>query len=351
MSMETIIELPPTLAKDLIISVLHQIPPYTGVDEIIIYENRAVLRGNDPINGLKEALKIIAYSVKRRGENRIPLSGNDKNIIQRIYKCYGIAEINNLYDQIKTFSDHLTNECKEDKLPSLLKPELYEYNRIPGYKGEGKRKMEDYYPAISIMLGLIGYLGSKVGRIRGEQSVLLLPEEVWSINPIESSKFSSALGQFLDQMSKFRYIFPNIHPEPALILWLAINTESLNRFRLFIINDPRGQEPATLSSQLTIDLSRIKEILYKYEILTDYDLVSKLNNILRNVLFSDKPKHSALRFSVLLYETLVGVKSWEETLYFGLRDYMTNLLQEKEEELTNDIGFVSEKLIKKIRET
>jgi len=339
------ITLPPTLARNMILTVMHYIPPYSGVDRIIIYEDRVKLEGKDVINGLREALKIIANNVKKT-KFIIPSSGNDKKIIKKLFKCYNINENDSPDEQILTFSNFLLNECNEKlHLPSLLKPELYEYDRTPGYIG--KRKMEIKYPPMSIMLGLIGYLGSKVGiSPRKRQSVLLIPQEVWSIDP----HFSSELGYFLNYMNSRKYFFPNIHPETALFLWLALHI-GLSNFRLFIINDPIGQNPATLDSQLTIDLSRIKEALDKYGILQDFELCKRLDNILLNAL-SDEHENITIRFSSLLYEMFLEIKPWDEVLFFGLRDYMSNLLlggKEKKQQLLEDIGIASETIFKKLQ--
>jgi hypothetical protein len=358
------ITLPPTLARNMILTVMHYIPPYSGVDRIIIYEDKVKLEGKDVINGLREALKIIANNVKKT-KFIIPSSGNDKEIIKKLFKCYNINENDSPDEQILTFSNFLLNECNEKlRLPSLLKPELYEYDRTPGYIG--KRKMEIKYPPMSIMLGLIGYLGSKVGIIASEshkksvekfkknreytprkrQSVLLTPQEVWSIDP----QFSSELGYFLNYMNSRKYFFPNIHPETALFLWLALHI-GLSNFRLFIINDPIGRKPATLDSQLTIDLSRIKEALDKYGILQDFELCKRLDNILLNAL-SDEHENITIRFSSLLYEMFLEIKPWDEVLFFGLRDYMSNLLlggKEKKQQLLEDIGIASETIFKKLQ--
>ncbi|MGC9069031.1 MAG: hypothetical protein ACP5GU_08125 [Thermoprotei archaeon] len=336
--------LPPTLARDLILSVMHYIPPYSGVDRIRISEDRVILEGNDPTNGLAEALRTIADNVKKNRFS-IPLSGNDRGIVRKLFKCYGINENDTSDRQILTFANSLLNVCREEHLPSLLKPELYEYNRTPGYSG--KRKMEITYPSMSIMLGLIGYLGSKVGvkiERRTRQSVLFVPQEVWIIDPRELY-FSLSLKRFLDYMGN--RLFPNIYPETALILWLALHID-LSNFKLLIISDPAGQNPATLNSQLAIDLSRVKEALKKYEILRDSDVYKRLDHILLDAL-SNEPEPATIRFSTLLYEMLLEIKPWDETLFFGLRDYMSNLLiGEKRKPILEDIGIVCKVIFKKI---
>ncbi len=338
------IKLPPTIARGFILALVRHIDvgPQRGVEEIELRGDSVILKGRDPVGGLADAINLIAdYIADQAGQDigvRLPMSGNDKGIVSRIFQCYQASlkdDQENLAQVVRQIGSTIYKvKCDESKLPSILKPEMYEYTRIPGYLGgDSKRKFDEEYPAESVVLALIGYLGARVGGYGERRAVALLPPDEGGYSArYFFERYSRSLRNMWGRQIKRRMRFPGINPEPALTIWLALQLPEVDKINLVSIREPAGQESAMLISSLSLTLDSVKRYTDLWECVVRANEKGLVEMILERALNPDPRRRSdlAVKASVWLYETLVGVRRFEETVYMMSRDYVSALLTNTE---------------------
>jgi hypothetical protein len=341
-----LIKTPPTIARDYIVGFTHYIPGGEGID-IIYYEQDGIyLEGPEPEHAIKLAVKNIAEQIEKYKISRIPASGNDKRykLIDRIFQCLQVSPelpIHNIFYKVadNLYSINIAKGCERFTLPSLLKPDIYEFNRTPGYVGS--RKFDEEYPLESVLFSIAGYLGTRIGYTRfSRDAVLLIPEVIWRHEPSLELKF--AVETFYE---KIREGVLDISPEPAFILWLSLILRSyrrLSKLRIYVISEPAGANPATIKNHLRIDLEMFHESPLWRELVKSIDrreaIKERYTHELIDLLEMALSQRSdlAIKISIYLYETIVGAKSVEETYYIASRDFLT--LKMRKGEIPKDVS-------------
>jgi hypothetical protein len=328
------IELPPKFAAGCLIGLLYHIHPSYN---LTYRGDRVIIEGPNPHKALQDVLLTARQMIEDKNNNagsvmiRLPASGNDKKVMDALKKSYGLGADATMIDFVKVVQANL--DVKDQyPLPSILKPEFYEFNRLPGYLGESTRKMRDQYPVLSVSLSLIGYLVCKVGSAQMDRgdwvSVIVTPEimsstQVYEIDPkYRLSTFVEPVRGLNSYLSQRKYSVAGLFPEAALLLWLTSHMGGA-KINLYAINEPGGQTPATIYSSMKIDLEPIHRSLTNYDLLNQNIrpyMVKILENALRAVERS-AAKSLSVRLSILLYEVLSGRKPVEEFVYAASREY------------------------------
>lgn len=351
---QVVIKLPPTIARGFIMALVRHIDvdPYRDVEEVEVRGDSVILKGPDPVNGLREAINLVAdyvaNQVKIGARVRIPMSGNDRRILSNVFQCYQASPDASPDHVIRQIGSHIyTVKCDSLRLPSLLKPELYEYTRIPGYLGEGERRFDEEYPVESIALAIIGYLGAKVGAyyVRGEgRAVALLPPDEGGYNArYFLERYSKPLRNMWNKQAdkERRMVFPGISPEPALIIWLALQLPEADKINVVSLKEPAGQEPATISSYLSLSLESVRINPSLWNCIEKANEQGFVDRILRMALNPNPEQRSdlAAKASLWLYEALVGARQVEEALYVMSRNQVSALLTGSE--ASNDARYLA----------
>ena len=328
------IELPPKFAANCLMGLLYHLHKSYS---LTYYGDRVIIAGPDPYKALQDVLlsarQIMEDKNRYAGSMmiRLPASGNDKRILEALKKSYGLGADATIIDFAKVVQENLDVKGQYP-LPSILKPEFYEFNRLPGYAGESSRKLRERFPILSISLSLIGYFVCKAGSAqmdRGDWVSVIVTPEVMSRNHIYSVDPKFRLSTFVEPvqglkvyLSQRKYNIAGLFPETALQLWLTTHMGGA-KINLYAINEPGGQTPATIYSSMKIDLEPIYKSLIYYDLLNQNVkpyLVKILEHALRAVERS-AAKSLSVRFSVLLYEVLSRVKRLEEFIYAASREY------------------------------
>ncbi len=327
--------LPPRFAANCLMGLLYHLEQTYN---IIYHGDHVEIVGPDPLQALHDVLTTARQIIedKEAGKMliRVPASGNDKKVLNGIWKAYRLGTDATVIDFIKVVQENLNASTEEKhRLPSLLKPEYYEFNRQPGYLDESSRKMLDLFPVLSASLSLIGYFVCKVGNAQIDKgvwvSVVVTPEiqsssQPYAIDPdYRLLTFVNPARLLNNYMQTRKYNFAGLFPEAALHLWLATHMGGA-KINLFALKEPFGQNPATIYSSLKIDLGSIHNNLYRYG-LKDEAPKNYLLYILENALRAGEKsvaKHLSVRLSILLYEVLAGMKPVEEFVYAASREYL-----------------------------
>jgi len=338
MSKRLEIQLPPKFAANCLMGLLYHMEQNY---ELTYSGDRVVISGPDPYKGLEDVLDTARQIIEDKKEHmplRLPASGNDKKALAELMQHYSLGADANIIDFVKVLKANLSMDGdKQYKLPSLLKPEFYEYNRLPGYAGESSRMMREQFPALSVTLSLVGYFVCKVGRAQVDVnrwvSVVVTPEIMSTNRPFAIdpnymlSKFVTPVKNLYGYLSQHRYKYniAGLFPEPALQLWLASQMGGA-KINIYAINEPAGQNPATIYSSMKIDLEPIHKALSKYDFLKNYAAKSNMVNLLEKALRATEKSNAksiSVRFAILLYEVFTGVKPPLEFIYAASREYMT----------------------------
>jgi hypothetical protein len=332
------IELPPKFAANCLMGLLYHMEQNY---ELTYSGDRVVISGPDPYKGLEDVLDTARQIIEDKKEHmplRLPASGNDKKAktLAELMQHYSLGADANIIDFVKVLKANLSMDGdKQCKLPSLLKPEFYEYNRLPGYVGESSRMMREQFPALSVGLSLVGYFVCKVGRaqvdVKQWVSVVVTPEIISTNRPFaidqnyRLSTFVTPVKNLYGYLSQKSYYVAGLFPEPALQLWLASQMGGA-KINIYAINEPAGKNPATIYSSMKIDLEPIHKALSKYNFLKNYAAKSNLVNLLEKALRATEKSNAksiSVRFAILLYEVFTGVKPPLVFIYAASREYMT----------------------------
>nr|MCG2909370.1 type I-A CRISPR-associated protein CsaX [Stygiolobus sp.] len=100
----------------------------------------------------------IAERLEKNKRRPIPLSGNDKKPVEKVLKCFKFSPSDSISTVLKRF-DLNSEPCEIDSLPSFIKPEFYEYGRVPGKPGGEKSKMR--VDGRYVILAIAGWLLSR----------------------------------------------------------------------------------------------------------------------------------------------------------------------------------------------
>jgi len=102
----------------------------------------------------------IAERLEKNKRRPIPLSWNDKKPVEKVLTCFRFSPSDSISTVLKKF-DLNSEPCEIDSLPSFIKPEFYEYGRVPGKPGGEKSKMR--VDGRYVILAIAGWLLSRVG--------------------------------------------------------------------------------------------------------------------------------------------------------------------------------------------
>lgn len=253
-----------------------------------------------------------AFMREKKPEEKVPLTGNDRNSLDRVLKnCLGQG-LGNSTESHKFLELVLENfdrvvECKEVPRAQLLKSEYYSTTDVPMGLEESNNTMVG--SLLTFALAVAGYGLWNLGRIKlGTQKedfydLLLLP--IKARNQVPPN----------DESPKLPY---SLTYEWAFALWLALEFKMDAITKVVLTNVSMGK--IRTKPSLVIDLEVERKAL---ESVFDDSLDKVKNNLevlIRNTL-SDNPNKDVLRFLRSLYEVAHGSQSAEFLKIFGLRNY------------------------------
>jgi len=331
--------LPPRFATDCLMGLLfHLDRAYT----ITIYRTEVVVSGPEPKLALEEVLELAAqvlYNRVREGVKvELRLYQNDKNYHQKIWSALQLSKDATPIEMIRTLASNPLKDYGKVGLLSVLKPEYYELNRVPGYAGsKNSRRARDEYPINVVAMSLAGYLLSKVGAARLDKdqrvSVVVTPAitSELTIDPkyrysIYVDPVSRLINELLRRQRRRKEFLDGLFPETALALLLAC-TMGGAQFKLYAVKEAGGQKPkpATIFTAMQMDLRPLYEEIMRLQLIDDR-YRQKIMHIARsslNVNAQGVEKTLATRFALLLYEVLSRSKPLEEFVSVVNREYLS----------------------------
>ncbi len=337
--------LPPRFATECLMGLLYHLDrAYT----LALHGTEVEVSGPQPRMALEEVLNLAVQVLEEKNRKGVKvemrLSGNDKKYLDDIRHALKLPKDASQIDMIKTMaSDPLAN-YGEVRLPSGLKPEYYEYNRVPGYAGsESSRLARDEYPINVVVMSLAGYLLCKVGSAKLDRkldrnqwvSVVMTPvitARGLTIDPdYRYTVYVDPLRRLIDDLlqRKRKGQLDGLFPETALALLLAC-TMGGAQFKLYAITEASGQKPATIFTAMQMDLRPLYEEMVKKLRLSDDQyrekIVKNIINIAKlslDVKTQGVEKTLATRFSLLLYEVLSEARPPEEFVNAANREYLS----------------------------
>ena len=277
----------------------------------------------------------IAERLEKNKRRVIPLSGNDKKPVEKVLKCFRFSPSDSISTVLKKF-DLNSGPCEIDSLPSFIKPEFYEYGRVPGKPGGEKSKMR--VDGRYVILAIAGWLLSRVGTAK-------MGNEWVGVHVFTTTKslLYNAYGDFA-----------GVKPETAFIILLAKrvieSNSNISSARVYLVSDAGGQNPTVILGGFTVDLSRFLE---KKELIND-DLIYLAEDALKsdNENQGFNTKDFSTRVVNLVYEIINGSKKVEELLYFTNREVSMEVVSGKFKEFCKDYKayckayYYSQKLIR-----
>jgi hypothetical protein len=226
--------------------------------------------------------------------------------------------------------------CEIDSLPSFIKPEFYEYGRVPGKPGGEKSRMR--VDGRYVILAIAGWLLSRVGTAKmGNKWVGV------HVFTTTKSLLYNTCGDFA-----------GVKPETAFIILLAKrvieSNSNISSARVYLVSDAWGKNPTVILGGFTVDLSRFLE---KKELIND-DLIYLAEDALKsdNENQEFNTKDFSTRVVNLVYEIINGSKKVEELLYFTNREVSMEVVSGKFKEFCKDYKayckayYYSQKLIR-----
>ncbi len=326
--------LPPRFATDCLMGLLYHLDrTYT----LTLYGTDVEVSGPQPRMALEEvlnlAVQVLEEKIRKGVKVEMRLSGNDKKYLDDIRHALSLPQDASQIDMIKTLASNPLANYGKVRLPSGLKPEYYEYNRVPGYAGsENLRLARDEYPVNVVAMSLAGYLLCKVGSAKLDRdrwvSVVATPVITASgltVDPnYRFSVYVDPLRQLIDDLLQRKGLLAGLFPETALALLLACSMGGA-QFKLYAVKEAIGQEPATIFSAMQMDLRPLYEEMRNLH-LTDDRYRKKIAHIAEsslNVNLQGVEKTLATRFSLLLYEVLSRARPPEEFVSAVNREYLS----------------------------
>jgi len=327
--------LPPRFATDCLMGLLfHLDRAYT----LTVYGSEVEISGPKPKLALEELLEkkaaqVLEERVRKGVRVDLRFSGNDKKYRDEIWRALSLSQDASPIEMIRTLASDPLKDYGRVRLPSVLKPEYYEFNRIPGYAGsENLRLARDEYPINVVAMSLAGYLLSKVGTARLErtQSVSVVVTPVittrgLAVDPeYRYNVYVNPVGRLVDDLLQRKGWLDGLFPETALALLLAC-TMGGAQFKLYAVKEAGGQEPATIFSAMQMDLRPLYERMRELQ-LTDELYRQKIVTIAKSSLDVNAQglkKTLATRFALLLYEILSRSRPPEEFVSVVNREYLS----------------------------
>jgi hypothetical protein len=327
--------LPPRFATDCLMGLLfHLDRAYT----LTVYGSEVEISGPKPKLALEEllekkAVQVLEKRVRKGVRVDLRFSGNDKKYRDEIWRALSLSQDASPIEMIRTLASDPLKDYGRVRLPSVLKPEYYEFNRIPGYAGsENLRLARDEYPINVVAMSLAGYLLSKVGTARLERtqsvSVVVTPvitSRGLAVDPeYRYNVYVDPVGRLVDDLLQRKGWLDGLFPETALALLLAC-TMGGAQFKLYAVKEAGGQEPATIFSAMQMDLRPLYERMRELQ-LTDELYRQKIVSIAKSSLDVNAQglkKTLATRFALLLYEILSRSRPPEEFVSVVNREYLS----------------------------
>jgi hypothetical protein len=327
--------LPPRFATDCLMGLLfHLDRAYT----LTVYGSEVEISGPKPKLALEEllekkAVQVLEERVRKGIRVDLRFSGNDKKYRDEIWRALSLSQDASPIEMIRTLASDPLKDYGRVRLPSVLKPEYYEFNRIPGYAGsENLRLARDEYPINVVAMSLAGYLLSKVGTARLERtqsvSVVVTPvitSRGLAVDPeYRYNVYVDPVGRLVDDLLQRKGWLDGLFPETALALLLAC-TMGGAQFKLYAVKEAGGQEPATIFSAMQMDLRPLYERMRELQ-LTDELYRQKIVTIAKSSLDVNAQglkKTLATRFALLLYEILSRSRPPEEFVSVVNREYLS----------------------------
>jgi hypothetical protein len=327
--------LPPRFATDCLMGLLfHLDRAYT----LTVYGSEVEISGPKPKLALEELLEkkaaqVLEERVRKGVRVDLRFSGNDKKYRDEIWRALSLSQDASPIEMIRTLASDPLKDYGRVRLPSVLKPEYYEFNRIPGYAGsENLRLARDEYPINVVAMSLAGYLLSKVGTARLERtqsvSVVVTPvitSRGLAVDPeYRYNVYVDPVGRLVDDLLQRKGWLDGLFPETALALLLAC-TMGGAQFKLYAVKEAGGQEPATIFSAMQMDLRPLYERMRELQ-LTDELYRQKIVSIAKSSLDVNAQglkKTLATRFALLLYEILSRSRPPEEFVSVVNREYLS----------------------------
>lgn len=252
-------------------------------------------------NELRMALDTasnVALEFEEENRRPIPLNGNDKKVINKMLECLNFTSSDPISKILKNFDPQFNKECYIDNVPSFIKPEYYEYIRIPGTPGGKKFSVK--VDARYVILAIAGWLFSRIGFAKiGDKTI--------GVNVFTSTKsmLYTTYGQF-----------SGVKPEVAFIFLLADrvikSASNISSARVYLISDAAGQNPTVILGGFSVDLSKLLE---KKELI-DEDLI----RIAQDATNESSPTNDfSTKVVELVYEVINGAKKLEDLVYLTNR--------------------------------
>lgn len=328
------IPLPPRFATDCLMGLLYHIDP---AYRISLSAGDVVIEGPHPVDALRQVLELAAQVLEDRSQRgfRVDLrvSGKHRRYRDEIWKALSLPPDATPIEMIRVLASNPLVQAGKVRLLSTLKPEYYEFNRVPGYAGsESLRKALDDYPINVVAMCIAGYLLCRVGvaRLERNQTVAVVITPVLTgrnvaIDPdYRLTLFVGPLRRLSDALLGRRGMLAGLFPETALALLLASRMGGA-LFKLYAIKEAGGQEPATVFTAMQMNLVPLHEAMDSLGLTGDEhaDLVARLAERCLNVNVQGVEKALATRFAVLLYEVLSRTRPPEEFVSAVNREYLS----------------------------
>lgn len=274
-------------------------------DNFNILWNAIEIEDDSLRNVLDIAAKIAKIKEEKSNKLILPLSGNDKKIWEKVLKCYNFTSTALLSDVLSNFSMK-PESCKLDNVPSFVKPEFYEYIKMPGLPGKEKFKIT--VDGLYIIIAAAGWVLTRLGKVK-------INEKDWlGVQTLTFTK--SNLYKIFENI----YV-PGIKPEVAFAIWIGKNIIDANLnvygLKVFLISDAVGQAPTAIVGGFLIDLQKLLE---NKELLND-DIVWLAKDALN---IDSNTRNYSTKIVTLAYEVLSGSKKIEDLLYYANRDLIMN---------------------------
>ncbi|GAA5419847.1 type I-A CRISPR-associated protein CsaX [Sulfurisphaera tokodaii] len=251
----------------------------------------------------------IAQKFEKDNKRPIPLNANDKKVMEKILKCFNFSSSDPISYVLKNFNIEQSKECYVDNVPSFIKPEYYEFVRIPGKPGGQKMsvKVDSRY----VILAIAGWLFSRIGyaRVGGETIGV-------NVFTLTKSMLYNTYGQF-----------SGVKPETAFIFLLADRViksgSNISSARVYLMSDAGGQNPTVILGGFSIDFSKLLE---KKELIDD-DLI----RLAQDATNDQSPTNDfSARIVELVYEVIGGAKRVEDLVYLANRYVSMEITNAKE---------------------
>jgi len=119
---------------------------------LTVYGSEVEISGPKPKLALEEllekkAVQVLEERIRKGVRVDLRFSGNDKKYRDEIWRALSLSQDASPIEMIRTLASDPLKNYGRVRLPSVLKPEYYEFNRIPGYAGsENLRLARDEYP-------------------------------------------------------------------------------------------------------------------------------------------------------------------------------------------------------------